>query len=195
MPLFAQLIEHDPPEPTRSVLLADDDVFFVGRHGQLFATIARAAELDLAMPAHVADSEHTFRVTEQKAFSTARETQFVEIGPLVLLSPRAFKDVFPFPESARMGWGLDVYWSMLASQGRRLGIVDATPMKHIGAVGASYDQTYERAQLAYYCELAGVESAYSLANPSPAVWRPWQSSPPWMVPDEHEAEGRHGDGR
>ena len=38
-----------------------------------------------------------------------------------------------------MGWGLDAHWSAAAARaGLRLGIVDATPVRHLRPVAASY---------------------------------------------------------
>jgi hypothetical protein len=150
--------------------------------------VAAAGGLDFAMPAHLRESAHTFRVTEERSFSTARLTRFVEVGPLVLLSPRAMAAVYPFPPEARMGWGLDVLWSTLGEQGYRFGVVDATPMMHVGIVGVAYDQDYEREQLQACCAVAGVDSAYDLTLDPTPVWRPWSSRPPWW--DDSQSGGR-----
>jgi hypothetical protein len=43
-----------------------------------------------------------------------------------------------------MGWGLDAYWGALALEhGWRLGVVDATPIRHSSRVTAS---AYDRGQ-------------------------------------------------
>ena len=55
----------------------------------------------------------------------ARETAFVEIGPVTAFHAATFDDLFPFP-TLRMGWGLDVHWAALARErGWRIGVVDA----------------------------------------------------------------------
>ncbi len=182
MPLLGRLLAEHPAEAGQYVVLADDDVELSTRWGGRFPALARAACLDFAMPAHAPGSAHTFRVTQQRATTTARLTEFVEIGPLVLLSPRAVARVVPFPAEARMGWGLDVAWSLLLRDGLRLGVVDATPMRHLGAVGVAYDQEFERAELERSCRAAGVESAYDMARETGQVWRPWQRRPAW-APD------------
>ncbi len=59
-----------------------------------------------------------------------RETGYVEIGPVVALHRTTFEVLLPFPE-LRAGWGLDAHWAALAQRhGWRLGIVDATPIRH-----------------------------------------------------------------
>jgi hypothetical protein len=180
MPLLDRMVRGAPPRPDDYVLLADDDVALVGSGLSRFVSLAHASRLDLAMPAHEAGSHWTFRVTCQRPFSTVRRTRFVEVGPLLLLSPRAFSRVYPFPVTARMGWGLDVRWSSMASDGMRLGVVDATPMRHLGAVGEAYDRAHEEGELARHCAEAGVDSAYDLAWDTGEVWRPWSRVAPWV---------------
>jgi hypothetical protein len=110
---------------------------------------------------------------------TARTTTFVEIGPVVLLSPRATAAVLPFPEDVRMGWGLDVYWSGMRDT-LRLGVVDATPMRHVGAVAADYGDCAERAIQERYLAQAGAKDVRELARVVGEPWRPWQATPPWL---------------
>jgi hypothetical protein len=78
-----------------------------------------------------------------------------------------------------MGWGLDVRWSALAREGFRLGLVDATPIVHIGQVGTAYSRGEEEQRLAEACNAMGVSSAYELAFEIGAPWRPWRRRPPW----------------
>lgn len=179
MPLLGSLIESARPGRGQPVLLFDDDVSFVGADVSAFIAAARAGAFDLAMPAHAAGSNWTFRVTVQRQFSTARRTSFVEVGPVVFLSPRAFDLVWPFPGTARMGWGLDVRWSALSERGLRLGVVDATPVAHHGSVAAGYDRGYEEGELARACAEVGVASPYELAHEVGRAWRPHRRSPGW----------------
>jgi catechol 2,3-dioxygenase-like lactoylglutathione lyase family enzyme len=69
----------------------------------------------------------------------ARETTFVEIGPLTAFHRDTFATLLPFP-ALRMGWGLDAHWAAVARErGWPIGIVDATPVGHtIAPVGAGY---------------------------------------------------------
>ena len=69
--------------------------------------------------------------------SLVRETRFVEIGPLTAFGRRAAAELLPFPE-LRFGWGLDLHWAALAAErGWRLGVVDATPVRHEAARSGS----------------------------------------------------------
>ena len=80
-----------------------------------------------------------------------RETRFVEIGPLTAFGRRAAAELLPFPE-LRFGWGLDLHWAALAAErGWRLGVVDATPVRHEAAtVGSAYRTADARAEAASF---------------------------------------------
>jgi GT2 family glycosyltransferase len=119
------------------LLICDDDVV-LPRHA-LDDLIAATERLDLALaqPAHRLHSHAAWSVTRRHPLALARETAFVEIGPVTLISARAFEALLPFPD-LRMGWGLDVHWSALArDNGWRLGVVDAVPVLHAAAPAAT----------------------------------------------------------
>ena len=68
----------------------------------------------------------------------ARRTRFVEIGPVTAIQRDAFELLLPLPE-LEMGWGLDAHWSAAAAAaGLPLGVVDATPIRHLRPVAAAY---------------------------------------------------------
>lgn len=90
---------------------------------------AEALRLDLAQPALTRASHGVWKVNRRRA-ALARQTAFVEIGPLVLIGRAAWKELAPFPELG-MGWGLCLHWAALArANGWRLGVVDAVPVRH-----------------------------------------------------------------
>jgi hypothetical protein len=70
-----------------------------------------------------------------------RETAFVEIGPVTAFHSATFDTLLPFPP-LRVGWGLDAHWSAVAGErGWKLGIVDATPVRHgLRTIAAAYDR-------------------------------------------------------
>ena len=112
------------------LLVVDDDVAL--SHGFLdrFLHAAERAGLRLAQPAHRLHSHAAWAVTRRRAGITARETNFVEIGPVTAFHRDTFATLLQFP-SLRMGWGLDVHWAALAGQhGWPIGVVDATPVGH-----------------------------------------------------------------
>lgn len=179
MPLLQALIDANPPRPRDYVLVFDDDVTFVGDGLRAFPGLAARARLDVAQPAHAVGSLKTYRVNAFAPLSTARLTRYVEVGPVVLFSPRALPHVLPFPSWARMGWGVDVTWSALAAEGLRLGVVDATPVLHVGPVGTAYNTSDESDLLGRALAEAGVSSIDDIAQGMGQVWRPWRSAPPW----------------
>jgi GT2 family glycosyltransferase len=115
------------------LLVIDDDVVLPRGFLDGFLAAAEALDLALAQPAHRRRSHAAWNVTRRVARSTARETAFVEIGPVTALHRRTFETLLPFPDT-RMGWGLDVHWAALARErGWRLGVVDALPIAHLAA--------------------------------------------------------------
>jgi hypothetical protein len=120
------------------ILIVDDDIALPPHFLDLFVYFCWRERLQLAMPAHRFLSHKSFAVTERHWGSAVRLTNFVEIGPMTLLHASLFDALIPFP-SLRFAWGLDVLWSSEAKrQDWRLGVVDATPVRHLRPVGQSY---------------------------------------------------------
>jgi hypothetical protein len=133
------------------LLVVDDDIRLPARFLDRFVAVCERFELDLAQPAQTQRSHSAWRVTRRRPASLARETRFVEIGPLTAFGRRAAAELLPFPE-LRFGWGLDLHWAALARErGWRLGVVDATPVRHEAApVGSAYDTEAARAEAASF---------------------------------------------
>ncbi len=181
MPLLQGLIDRSPPAQGGAVLLLDDDVAFrAPRAVEHFARIARAAAFDIAQPAHARSGNRTFGLNGAEYLSTARVVPFVEVGPVVLLSPAVLPDVLPFPADAGMGWGVDVLWTKLRAEGRRLGVVDATPVEHLGPVAAAYDNRAEQAYLRRCLDEAGFNCIHDAVWGPHERWRRWQRQAPWL---------------
>jgi hypothetical protein len=113
------------------VVVVDDDiglpVGFVDRYLQIVARRGYA----LSQPARTHNSyiDHYF-VAQLKGVES-RQTNFVEIGPMVAIHRSAFPVILPFDEQSPMGWGLDFVWPViLARHGLTMGIVDAHPIEH-----------------------------------------------------------------
>ena len=123
------------------LLLVDDDVLLPRGFLDRFLFLAERFSLDLAQPAHRLNSHAAWDITRRQMGSVARETCFVEIGPVTAFSHRTFSTLLPFPE-LRMGWGLDAHWAALArEQHWRCGVLDAVSIRHQVAPAAS---TYSR---------------------------------------------------
>jgi hypothetical protein len=131
------------------ILAVDDDLLLPRRFLDRFVALCERFALDLAQPAQSLRSHSAWRVTRRRPASLVRETRFVEIGPLTAFGRRAAAELLPFPE-LRFGWGLDLHWAALAEQrGWRLGVVDATPVRHESAtVGSAYPRPEAEAEAA-----------------------------------------------
>ena len=140
-----------PADAFEWVIVVDDDVRLPVRFLDRFVALCERFELDLAQPAQSQRSHSAWRVTRRRPVSLVRETRFVEIGPLTAFGRRAAAALLPFPE-LRFGWGLDLHWAALAAErGWRLGVVDATPVRHETAtVGSAYRTADARAEAARF---------------------------------------------
>lgn len=134
------LLEH-PAVGHDWLLIVDDDVELPRGFLDAFVFLAERFGLRLAQPAHARRSHAAWHVTRRREASVARETNFVEIGPVVGLQAATFDALLPFPR-LKAGWGLDAHWSAVArEQGWRLGVIDATPIHHgLRRIAASYDR-------------------------------------------------------
>jgi hypothetical protein len=114
-------------------VVCDDDVLLPYSGLRPLVALCRNLGLDIAQPAHRADSHYSHLFTRRRPGLLARLTGFVEIGPLVVFSPTAWSFVAPFPEQG-MGWGTDVEWHYLRNLGLKLGIIDSIPLVHLGPI-------------------------------------------------------------
>ena len=131
------LLGQRPLEGFDWLLVIDDDVELPPRFLDRFIAICEALDFGLAQPAQTWRSHAAWQVTRRRGGSLARETRYVEIGPVTGFRADVLAALYPFP-ALRYGWGLDVHWAALAEQnGWRLGIVDALPVRHDAAPIAS----------------------------------------------------------
>ena len=111
------------------IVVVDDDVELPRCFLDRFIAACELYGFDLAQPAQTLMSHAAWPVTRRRA-GIARETGFVEIGPVTGFSRKVARELIPFPE-LRYGWGLDAHWAALARErGWRLGVVDALPVRH-----------------------------------------------------------------
>jgi hypothetical protein len=136
-----QVLAEHPASGHDWLLVVDDDVQLPSGFLDSFLFLAGRFGLRLAQPAHRHRSHAAFAVTRRRPGCVARETAFVEIGPVVAFHRTVFTTLLPFP-SLRMGWGLDAHWSAVAAdRGWPIGIVDATPVRHgLRLIASSYDR-------------------------------------------------------
>ncbi|MGI8428687.1 MAG: hypothetical protein ACR2OB_05150 [Solirubrobacteraceae bacterium] len=135
------LLAADPPRGHDWLVVVDDDVVLPPGFLDSFIFLAEHFGLHLAQPAHRRRSHAAWAVTRRRAGTVARETAFVEIGPVFAFHSSTFGVLLPFPE-LRAGWGLDAHWSALARErGWRLGVIDATAVRHSSRqIASGYDR-------------------------------------------------------
>jgi hypothetical protein len=123
------------------LLVIDDDVTLPRGFLDAFIFLAERFQLRLAQPAHRERSHAGWQITRRRLGVVARETRFVEIGPVVAFQHVTFNVLLPFP-ALRFGWGLDLHWSAVAARsGWRIGVLDAAPIRHsMRLTATSYDR-------------------------------------------------------
>jgi GT2 family glycosyltransferase len=124
------LLASTPAAGHEWLVVVDDDVELPRGFLDEFVFLCERFDLQIAQPAHRHRSHAAWKVTRRRPTTVVRETVFVEIGPVFAFHRDVFGALLPFPE-LRVGWGLDLHWSAVALQrGWRLGVVDATPVRH-----------------------------------------------------------------
>ena len=134
------------------VIVTDDDVTVGKGFIDAFIYIQEKLDFSLAQPARTYLSIIAHRITKQRFGLLARETSFVEIGPILSVRKNVFLDIFPFDESSPMGWGYDFVWpAILRRKKLKMGIVDITPLNHtIRPSGVQYSGSESRKQMEMY---------------------------------------------
>jgi hypothetical protein len=142
------LLAEAPRGDARWLVVIDDDVALPRGFLDRFLFVCERLGLQLAQPALTHTSHAAWRVFRRRRWAVARTTHMVEIGPLTAFSTPVADELLPFPP-LRMGWGLDAHWGALARErGWRLGVVDATPIRHSSRVtGSAYDREEALAEL------------------------------------------------
>lgn len=134
--LLNQLIRENSPRADEWVVFADDDVLISRGDLRRFVALSAALGFDVSQPGHDRRGFVNYGLTVSRIGTRARETTFVEIGPVFAVSPTARHRVVDTFAGSGMGWGLEQVWY---SRGLKFGIVDEVRMQHLGKTGASYD--------------------------------------------------------
>lgn len=159
-------------------VVSDDDLRFVKGDVVRLVTLCERAGLDLAQPARAFGTQRSHEITAAVRRSRVRTTTFVESGPLFVVGPHFRERILPLPDRRGMGWGLEIDWHDLLAEGCRLGIVDATPIEHLGKWAQDYETTELQRNLRAELEAHG-NPMWSGMRETLAVWRPWQPRPRW----------------
>jgi hypothetical protein len=160
------------------VVLADDDALFV--KGGLVETInlMERSGFSLAQPSHSVLGWWTSLFNIARPFSLARDTNYVEQGPIVIIESSFAKEILPLPEDNDMGWGIEAEW-FKAKQGRfRIGVIDACRVAHWNRNATSYPAGPEMIAMKRRLSAVGAENVWQLQTVN-GHWWTWQKSPSW----------------
>ena len=113
------------------VVFTDDDIELPPSFLDRYLELVASHDLALAQPARTHDSHIDHCFVEQLDGILARQTRFVEIGPVFSMRVDALRLLTPFDTASPMGWGYDFTWPVtMKAANLRMGIVDAVPVRH-----------------------------------------------------------------
>jgi hypothetical protein len=151
-------IDGEDLETYEWLLIVDDDVAFRPNMLDRLIGASEACEFVISQPAHRLSSYASYEITLRRPGCFARQTRFVEIGPLTAIHRTTFPKLIPFPKS-RWAYGIDLIWSHTAEQaGWKMGIIDACPIGHLRPVGGAYSVEAARAEGAELIKTIGLTS-------------------------------------
>jgi hypothetical protein len=156
------------------LVVADDDIALPEGFLDRYLALVERYGFALAQPARTHDSFVDHGFVERLDGLDARQTRYVETGPLFSLQRAAFPLLLPFDETPPMGWGLDFTWPVaLERAGLRLGLIDATPVGHsLRKPVAYYDHASTLSGMAAYLAShphLGRAEAFTIVEPYPAA--------------------------
>ena len=136
------------------IIFCDDDIEVGVGFLEAFIALQQYYDFALAQPARTIRSYVAWPITRRRFFGRARQTNFVECGPLVSMDRRFLPLALPFSELSPMGWGYDYVWPLLAQQaGLKLGIIDAACVDHrMRQQSSLYDTRREFATMIKFLE-------------------------------------------
>lgn len=113
------------------LLTIDDDILLPENFLDRFIALQARLGFAVAQPARTANSYIDHPIVLRQAGVIARQTRFVEIGPVVGFHESAFDLLLPFDLASPMGWGYENVWSRrLMSQNLKMGIIDLLAVDH-----------------------------------------------------------------
>ncbi len=129
--ILNELVGHEKLTEFDYVLMCDGDVLLPQRFLDRFLALQSAIGFGIAQPGLTPDSFVNHPIVEQQRGIVARETRYVDIGPVVSFHRTVYPLVFPFDMTSPMGFGYERVWaSRLDKHGKTLGIIDAVPVDY-----------------------------------------------------------------
>jgi hypothetical protein len=161
----------------RFVVFADDDIDVPPGFLDDYLRLVNRYDFSLSQPARTHDSFIDHRFVERLDGIDARVDQLRrDRSGRRHETRRGRRFLLPFDEQSPMGWGYDFTWPRtMHDAGLRLGIIDATPVRH------SLPQARHRIQLGHRqrsaAEVPGQPSAFVEAGRVPHSWSRTHSGP------------------
>jgi hypothetical protein len=133
-------------------MVCDDDILLGPNFVDRFIAEQQSLDFALAQPARTWRSFTDHAIVRRRLFTRARQTNFVEAGPLVSFRRDFLKAVYPFSLESPMGWGYDLTWPIIARELKvPIGIVDGIPVDHsLRTRSALYDMREQINVMATY---------------------------------------------
>ncbi|MEH2492842.1 hypothetical protein V1280_008781 [Bradyrhizobium sp. AZCC 2230] len=133
-------------------LFSDDDVLVADDFTDSFFAVQQQLGFALAQPARTWRSFTDHEIVRRRPLLRARQTNFVEGGPVVSFRRDLLSLVHPFSLESPMGWGYDLTWPIIArSRDLRIGIIDCVPVDHsLRPRGALYHDQEQLALMSAY---------------------------------------------
>jgi hypothetical protein len=129
--LINQLLSHEHLQDYEYLVVIDDDVQLPSNFLSRFLTAQAALDFRLAQPARTPNSYIQHPIVTQQSGTFARQTRWVEVGPVFSIHHSLFDVILPFDERSPMGWGYENVWAYeLSRRGLKMGIIDAFPVDH-----------------------------------------------------------------
>jgi hypothetical protein len=136
------------------ILFADDDVSVNPGFIDQYIALQQKLNFWIAQPARTWTSHLDHQLVKRNPQTIARQTWFVEIGPIFSFSQETAKQLLPFNLETPMGWGYDFVWPRIVkSLGGTMGVIDQTPVDHtLRRRGANYSSSLAAVQGVAYRE-------------------------------------------
>lgn len=133
-------------------LFSDDDVLVADDFADSFFSEQQRLGFALAQPARTWRSFTDHEIVRRRPLLRARQTNFVEGGPVVSFRRDFLSLVYPFSLESPMGWGYDLTWPVIArSRNLPIGIIDCVPVDHsLRPRGALYRDQEQLALMSAY---------------------------------------------
>ncbi|RMX04179.1 hypothetical protein D8I35_15345 [Corticibacter populi] len=126
-----RLLQSCRPDDYDLIFFSDDDIVLCRDFVDAYVAWVDDLKFSISQPARTRFSYRDHKFCLQDKGVRARQTNFVEIGPLFCFDRAAAENLLPFDESSPMGWGYDLVWPVKAAHhGLTMGIVDAVPVDH-----------------------------------------------------------------